>query len=300
MKRYASFIFCLSAVSFQAHTSEIIDMPSENCCERSVAGAPKYLVMHTVGFGEDWVVPNFTKSTANGGLGVSSHYYITSSGDKTIRFVDPTKVAYHAGVSEWQGDAAKHGLKGLNHMSVGIEVGCAGTFLVKGDAYYPYSFPAYSEASIAKAIELSSATMKQFGILPQNVVWHSDISPFVVTDKGVAIRKSDPGAAFPGKLLASHDIGVWPVEDRISDEPLSYTMENLNAALLKIGFGFDPLDKMQSLYTAQAFIMHYAPQEVKWGYHAEQKDSLAWDGTITENIMIRAANLASGAMVEFK
>lgn len=291
--------FYLSLTTNCVYATEVTEMLSENQCPRSVQADPKYLVLHTVGYEEDWVIQNFTKSSANDGLGVSAHYYIPPAGDKILQFVDPKNTAYHAGISEWRGEAKSKKLSGLNHISIGIEAGCSGAFLVDGQAYYPYSFPAFTDACIDRTILIASQTMKAFGILPQNVVWHSDISPFTVTDGKVTFRKTDPGAAFPAKRLASEGVGVWPVEDRISDMAMPSSLEHLKQALLKIGYAFDPKDDMQSNFAIQAFIMHYAPQEVIWDNFRSQKDGLAWDGSISENIMIRAENLATGNLVEF-
>lgn len=300
MYRYAiTFLIVLLALFCLNNFSKVIYLPSENHCPRWIEAPPKYLILHTVGFSEEWVLKNYLSSKGNGGYKVSAHYYIPSNGNKIIQLVDPKNTAYHAGVSDWQGDASKFGFKGLNQISIGVEIGSDGTFLINGEDHYPYVFEKYTDEAIEKAIGICLRLMKKFDIKPENVLWHSDVSPFKLDENGVSVKKTDPGANFPAKLFASYGVGVWPVEHKISDFDKPCTMENLKSALLKIGYCFDPNDERQSMITAQAFIMHYAPDEIKWEDFKNQKDGLAWNGIISERIMILATNLAEGHIVKF-
>jgi N-acetyl-anhydromuramyl-L-alanine amidase AmpD len=289
--------------STTAMASDITEYPSENCVVRTQGMSADHLVLHCVGMTEDWVLTNFSKSGANGGLGVSSNYYIPPKGDKTYRFVPDSHTAYHAGVSEWHGRAAKAGLKGLNQISLGIEVGCENYGHFEGNTYFPYSFRPYSPDAIQRGLELSTTLLKTHGIKPENVVWHSDISPFRMNGENVILGKTDPGATFPGKYFAEHGVGVWPEEDRIQDAQLSMDLDGLLANLEKIGFCFDRKDKLQTSFAVQAFIMHYVPGAIKWDEFAKleqgngNEPAPVWDGTITEDIAIRAANLAAGSFL---
>jgi N-acetyl-anhydromuramyl-L-alanine amidase AmpD len=275
-----------------ALASDITDFPSENCALRNPAVKLDHLVIHCVGMTEEWVLQNFSQSSDHGGMGVSANYYIPPAGDKTYRMVSDDKTSYHAGISEWHGRAVEQGLKGLNHMSLGIEVGCKNYGHVDGQTYFPYSFQPYSDSAIQRGITLSQRIVKEFGIQPENVVWHSDISPWRTDNTGVILGKTDPGATFPGKQFAEIGIGVWPEEDRVQDSQLKLDRDSLKLHLLKIGFSFDPKDELQSNYAVQAFIMHYVPNAIIWDKYASQTLGPLWDGNVTEDMMIRAENLA--------
>lgn len=289
----ALYLSLLVLSSNSALASGIVDMPSENCCPRAAGAAVDHLVLHCVGMSEEWVLHNFGKSGEHGGLGVSAHYYIPPAGDKTIRLVDPKVKAYHAGISEWAGRAAARGFKGLNDFSVGIEVGCEGYGHVGGATLFPYSFQPYREEAILRGIALSQSVMAEYKIPRENVVWHSDISPFRMDKGNVILGKTDPGATFPGKRFAQNGVGVWPVEDREGDEQMPCTFDNFMGLLAKIGFPFKPEDRLESLYAGQAFIMHYAPDEIKWNAYLDQQQGTVWNGEVTENMIVRAHNLVA-------
>lgn len=296
MKRFLIFsIVALISATTSVSSSELIECPSENFRTRPQNVQTEYLILHCVGMSEDWVLQNYTKSTTNGGLGVSANYYIPPKGDKAFQLVNPKDTAFHAGVSEWAGKAASHGLKGLNDLSIGIEIGCQEYGHIDSKTYFPYSFKPYTEEALERGIGLSKEVIKVFNIKPEDVLWHSDISPFRRGNKGeVILGKTDPGPSFPAKRFAQNGIGVWPLEDRIGDEPLGLNVKNLCELLLKIGFSFNPADELEAKYAVQAFLMHYLPQEIKWEQYVKQIDGPAWDGHISEDMIIRAQNLAAG------
>ncbi|MEN9938327.1 MAG: hypothetical protein RLZZ387_4906 [Chloroflexota bacterium] len=96
---------------------------------------------------------------------VSAHYLIDKDGT-IYRCVPEELVAWHAGVSFW------HGRAGVNARSIGIEL------VNRNDGVDPY--PAEQWRS---ALWLGAALVRRYGIAPENVVAHYDVSPG---------RKNDP------------------------------------------------------------------------------------------------------------
>lgn len=92
--------------------------------------------------------------------GVSAHYLIGRDG-KIVQMVKDDHVAYHAGVSEWNGYA------GVNSISLGIEL----LNLNNGKEPYPI-------AQMESCAELCALKAKEFKIeLPRGLVGHKDIAP---------------------------------------------------------------------------------------------------------------------------
>ena len=119
---------------------------------------------------------------------VSAHYMVEEDG-RIFQLVDEEKRAWHAGVSEWQGET------NINSNSVGIEI-------VNGGHDYPNadgSLPSFPDVQINAVIALSKDIMKRHGDL--TVLGHSDIAP---------ARKIDPGENFPWQGLAAAGLGYWP------------------------------------------------------------------------------------------
>lgn len=119
---------------------------------------------------------------------VSAHYMIEEDG-RVFQLVDEDKRAWHAGVSEWQGET------NINSNSIGIEI-------VNGGHDWPNedgSLPDFPDVQINAVIALSKDIMKRHGEL--TVLGHSDIAP---------ARKIDPGENFPWQGLAAVGLGNWP------------------------------------------------------------------------------------------
>jgi len=125
---------------------------------------------------------------------VSAHYMVSEDGT-TVQLVDEAKRAWHAGVSEWQGES------NINSASIGIEI-------VNGGHDYPGNdgtLPAYPDLQINAVIALCKDIMTRHGAL--EVLGHSDIAP---------ARKIDPGEHFPWAGLAAAGLGFLP--ENISDD----------------------------------------------------------------------------------
>lgn len=119
---------------------------------------------------------------------VSAHYMIEEDG-QIFQLVDEEKRAWHAGVSEWQGES------NINSASIGIEIVNGGHDFLNKDM----SLPSYPDVQINAVIALSKAIIARHGSL--TILGHSDIAP---------ARKIDPGEHFPWAGLAAAGLGYWP------------------------------------------------------------------------------------------
>jgi len=119
---------------------------------------------------------------------VSAHYAIEENG-QIFQLVDEDKRAWHAGVSEWQGET------NINSASIGIE-------LVNGGHNFPDAqgnLPIFPDIQINALIALCKDIISRHG--PLTLLGHSDIAPD---------RKIDPGEHFPWQGLAAAGLGFWP------------------------------------------------------------------------------------------
>ena len=129
---------------------------------------------------------------------VSSHYLLTDTAEPfSYALVDETRRAYHAGVSNWKS------YTNLNSSSIGIEIVNPGyTELPEGRLWHPYP-----QAQIDQLIVLLKDIVARHGILPGDILAHSDIAPQ---------RKSDPGPLFPWPQLAAAGLITWPDATRVA------------------------------------------------------------------------------------
>ena len=106
---------------------------------------------------------------------VSSHYVISQNG-KIFNLVSEDKRAWHAGLSYWKGETD------INSKSIGIEL----------DYSLDKKNNKFSKDLMKSLIILLKNLIKKYSIKPENILGHSDISPY---------RKKDPGEFFPWHLL---------------------------------------------------------------------------------------------------
>lgn len=242
------------------------------------------LLLHCVGLDDAWVRKNYGYSTKEGGLGVSAHYYVSQESKKIYQLVPEESSAFHAGVSEWRSLAQESGLQGLNDLSIGIEFQSPGYAQINGEGYYPYNFAPFSDEQVSSGILLSKKIMKEHNISPENVVWHSDVSPLRKTNTGdILFGKTDPGTLFDGKKLAQHGIGVWPSLDRLEDSQLDTSLKAIQAGLQTWGYPhiaptglFDEPTK----YVLTAHYMHYLPTKVGWDDYKNKTSGSIFDDII--------------------
>ena len=129
---------------------------------------------------------------------VSAHYLVTDDARPTIYgLVDETRAAYHAGNSSWKNYTQ------LNNSSIGIEIVNAGWV----DTPTGRVFAPFPQSQIDALIPLVKGIVERHGILPENVLAHSDIAP---------LRKQDPGPLFPWYQLARAGLVVWPDANRVA------------------------------------------------------------------------------------
>nr|WP_232358737.1 1,6-anhydro-N-acetylmuramyl-L-alanine amidase AmpD [Paraneptunicella aestuarii] len=155
---------------------------SEFCDERPKDVQPSVLVIHNISlppgqFGGGYIQDLFTGKLDPDAhpffaeiahLRVSAHCLIRRTGD-IIQFVNFNQRAWHAGVSQFQGNA------GCNDFSIGIEL--------EGTDIKPYT-----EEQYQRLVVLSSAIMDQYPeITLGRIVGHNDIA---------FGRKTDPGVSF--------------------------------------------------------------------------------------------------------
>lgn len=157
----------------------------------------RFLILHYTGGDEARAVKVLT------GPAVSSHYLVgpappSRDGAPIVRqLVDEQERAWHAGASRWAGRSH------LNDSSIGIEIVNAGPI----DTSSGKAWQGYGQAQIEAVITLAQDIIARYGIEPQNVLGHADVSPG---------RKIDPGPAFPWKRLHRAGIGAWPDAERVA------------------------------------------------------------------------------------
>ncbi|MEO8186551.1 MAG: N-acetylmuramoyl-L-alanine amidase [Burkholderiaceae bacterium] len=187
----------------------------------------RYLVFHyTAGRSAESSVESLCTRKPQGNA--SAHLVLARDG-WIVQLVPFNIVAWHAGVSQW------NGVVGLNQASIGIEMDNAGAMNRVGDKFvawfgkeYPASevmlaehkhgggvrpWHAYTEVQIERALELAELLVNHYRL--KDVLGHEDIA------RG---RKQDPGPAFPLASIASCVLG------RTSDVPTRYvvTSDTLN------------------------------------------------------------------------
>ena len=186
--RHLSLLLLLALLCSCATTPKY----DQNHPAKSQSSRVLYLIVHYTVLDE----PHSIKELSEGS--VSSHYLVGLGHPPTIyQFVDESRRAYHAGVSEWKGQ------NNLNYASIGIEIVNHGyTDTPQGRTWAP--FP---QEQIEALIPLIREIVTRHQIAPDHVLGHSDIAPQ---------RKQDPGPMFPWKRLAAEGLSIWPDEKEVA------------------------------------------------------------------------------------
>jgi len=143
---------------------------------------------------------------------VSAHFLIDDNG-KIVQLVEENDVAFHAGVSCW------NGFEGLNINSIGIE------FI--NSAPFHNNF---SSKQMLAGVDLTSYLINKYQIQSRYVLGHSDIAYNSTT--GLLDRKQDPSHLFDWELLAKNNIGLYPkLFLNISDESLLFELGDCNSQI---------------------------------------------------------------------
>lgn len=152
---------------------KIIQHPSPNFNNRGPGKLTDMIVIHYT----DMVpVAAALERLCCPGAKVSAHYLITMTGT-IYQLVDESKRAWHAGISEWEGETD------INSRSIGIELDNPGP----SNGMEP--FP---DIQIQKLIELCTDIQTRLYIPPNRIVGHEHVAPG---------RKQDPGPLFPWHQL---------------------------------------------------------------------------------------------------
>ena len=176
---------------------------------------------------------------------VSSHFFINKSGE-IFYLVDVINRAWHAGRSYWKG------IIDINSESIGIEMDNSG---------HHYDFENYTPKQINSLIQLLKYISIKFNISKQNILGHSDISPY---------RKIDPGERFPWKKLKKNNLSFFPnklfqntknkieryLEKKLDSRNKKYQLLYM---LNKIGYDIRAVKKDKKKYyiLIKAYQMHY-------------------------------------------
>lgn len=216
--------------------------PSPNHGERKDGRRPDMLVQHYTGMPTGaGALARLCDATSD----VSSHYLVFEDG-RILQLVPEARRAWHAGLGAWAGD------RDINSCSIGIEIVHPG---------HDGGLPPYPEAQIEAVIALSRDIVARWGIRPERVLGHSDVSPE---------RKIDPGENFPWARLHAAGIGHWVppapiVEGRVfaaGDQGPSVEALQAMFALygypVELGGVFDATTKA----VVTAFQRHFRPERV--------------------------------------
>ncbi len=176
------------------------------------------------------------------GAEVSAHYVVEEDG--TIWNLVPEALrAWHAGDSFWRGR------RGLNDVSIGIEIVNPG---------HEFGYRPFPLLQMVAVTDLCLEIMSRHPISPRNVVGHSDIAPS---------RKQDPGEKFDWEGLAQNGVGLWPmVPDRGITHVLrdAGSLRDVRTALARIGYDVAPEGGIDPALSAvlRAFQRHWRPEAV--------------------------------------
>lgn len=148
---------------------------SPNFNERAGGQAPSMIIIHYTDMktGEEALERLCDPATE-----VSAHYVIEEDG-RLFQLVEDDKRAWHAGVSEWDGQTD------INSASIGIELVNPG---------HSHGYRPFPDVQIAVLIGLCRGLMAKYNIPLDRILGHSDVAPG---------RKVDPGELFPWDRLRS-------------------------------------------------------------------------------------------------
>lgn len=166
---------------------------------------------------------------------VSAHYVVDEAGI-AYRLVAEESRAWHAGVSNWDGEGD------VNSRAIGIEIANGG---------HDFGLPDFPDMQIAGVIALVRDILERHKLDPSRVVGHSDIAPE---------RKLDPGEKFPWQRLADAGVALWP------KAPFHAQDEDPDAALhtrLKlIGYGVPASSVADMKPVIAAFQRRFRPKHI--------------------------------------
>ena len=170
---------------------------------------------------------------------VSTHYLISQSGD-IYYLVNESKRAWHAGISYW------NSYKDINSLSIGIEL----------DYSHYETNNTYNEKMLFSLKQLIRSILKKYKLKSQNILGHSDISPY---------RKKDPGKNFPWDDLVINKLAYYPklkLNSKMDATNEWFKFNNLRTkkkvTLFMLSFiGYDTENCIQNRYKFKKLISKY-------------------------------------------
>lgn len=215
---------------------------SPNVDHRRDRVRPRYLILHYTGMETAEIACNWLCAPESR---VSCHYLIDEAG-AIVQMVDEDLRAWHAGLSEWEGE------QDINSLSIGIEI------QNQGHTLNYRQFPAIQMEAVAR---LSREICQRHAIAAHHVLAHSDIAP---------LRKIDPGELFDWEFLHKQEVGHWVPAVAQSGGPFlqqgdtGEAVEALQGMFRLYGYGVAMTGTYDALTFAivKAFQRHFRPQKV--------------------------------------
>ena len=222
LKKYITSII-LFPLGFSLTSCTSNNLPIDGAYSKNTDHRIKLLVLHNT----QTNYQNSLQKLVNNG-NISSHYLLPQTYDKTylddelsvIKLVNEGQNAWHAGNSYWRGvtriDAQSIGVDMVNMAKCSylsqdpnlnneehLQKMGAKKLASKQMCFYPD----YDPKQIALLIKLARKILKHNpGILPTNVIGHSDIAPKLT---------NEPGPRFPWYQLYQAGIGAWYAEETV-------------------------------------------------------------------------------------
>lgn len=183
---------------------------------------------------------------------VSSHFLIDEEG-AIFNLVDENNIAYHAGVSFW------NGCESLNKNSIGIE------FVNKNVLKQPFN-----KIQLQSGVILCKYLMSKYNIAAKNIIGHSDIAYDKTSN--LLNRKQDPSHLFDWQFFAQNGVGIFTKNEvnKLNDQKLfilgdsNQEIKNIKNKLNKIGYrllNFDDNFDLEMQALAIVFNRHFCNQE---------------------------------------
>jgi len=217
---------------------------SPNFNERKKGSKIKFIILHYTAMRSDKKALDYLSYIKNK---VSSHFLINKKGC-IFNLVDLKMRAWHAGLSFWNDEID------INSYSLGIELDNSGHHI---------NFEKYTKKQIYSLIKLLRYLKKKFNIRDENILGHSDISPY---------RKIDPGEKFPwlslsksnliNSIIKINEIAIKKINKKLTIKKLNNNNARSLYMLSKIGYHILPAknNKKNFLSLIRVYQMRFRPE----------------------------------------
>ncbi|MFN7094964.1 MAG: N-acetylmuramoyl-L-alanine amidase [Burkholderiales bacterium] len=212
---------------------------------------PEYIIIHCIGYietealtiltGEDsavschYFVPQYQSSSSCNPLSLITEYPIYHISTLIDEQDNEVVKMYHAGRSYWHDESS------FNGKSIGVEFNIpnyANALNAEGEGLDWYHFEGLTFEQMIAGQILLQQLMEQYDIPPENVLFHSNISPWYADPETHEIigGKTDPGPLFPAEYYTYQGIGIWPKHDYIPGEYKDTSIHNAQYLLHEVGY----------------------------------------------------------------